>query len=312
MPGSKLCAVGIALCACACGDNQEFDASRVWGGNLAIDGNVLFTTTYDVGPDKVHAVWAIPLHPGEALQINEARQIFKGHPGWIFGNGMAVVGGNVYWSSDGESAASVFRVAIDGASQVEHVTDFSSHHAPYGGLRVDDSSVYAMSNEVISAPLAGGSATRVYGAADWFTIRNNDILLGVGDNTLRVSKTDGTLSTQPTNCGPAFDENYFYCVRSANQGSRLLRMGIDDGQTVALASFSQEIITNPCVANGWVYFNRAADAGGMVTISRVSIGGGPVESLGQLPFHAIFASSGAAVYYSSHGAVGRVDDLKMP
>jgi hypothetical protein len=101
----------------ACGDNLPppepviLFQGNVWGGNLAVaDGRVYFTA-FTYGAEEDQAVLSVPAGGGAVTRL------WHGAPHMIFGNGMAVAGGDVFWSQEADPTNAVYRAPVGGGER---------------------------------------------------------------------------------------------------------------------------------------------------------------------------------------------------
>ena len=157
---AALTALAALIAGAGCGDAGREGAplyeGDVWGGNLAVaDGRVYFTT-FGHGAAHDHAVWSVPAGGGEPTLI------WHGAPDRLFGYGMAVHDGDVFWSQDDAGAPAVFSAPIGGGARAA-LGSFTETQAPAANVTVDDDWIFAGSaHQILRIPRRGGPAVIVY------------------------------------------------------------------------------------------------------------------------------------------------------
>ena len=182
--------LGALLLCAGCGDNltpyQVLYVGNVWGGNLAVDdGRVYFTTFYH-GPEEDQAVWSVPADGGEPTLL------WHGAPGMIFGFGMAVDDGDLFWSQQDTPTNAVFSVSIEGGDRAE-VGRFTTTQAPYAGVDVEDDWIFAGSHDqIVRIPRDGGGAVPVFeGPVGWIDREGGPLYFISGETLQRLDPVTG-------------------------------------------------------------------------------------------------------------------------
>lgn len=276
---------------------------NVWTGNVAVADGMVYFTTYD--EVDLHSVLRVPTCGGEPSVVwSEANT-------GLFGQGMAVDGGEVFWSQavkDGGGVlvgAAVFRAPITGGARTL-VGSFSSPWAPYSGLRVVGDTVYAASLvEVVSVPRGGGDATVVYdGAVQWGTVVKDGRLYLTGeDRLLALTLPAGApqeLAQLPAPVAGAFDVDETHAYVAA--GDDLWKIPLAGGPPTSLAK---------ATAMGYavagpedVYAFANGDSGRVVL--RVPKAGGAAETLAEVGPAGAMTLDGADLYVATFPGVLRI------
>lgn len=277
----------------------------VWGGNVAVaDGMVYFTTYGDLG---LHAVLGVPTCGGEPSVVWSEENT------GLFGKGMAVDGGEVFWSQavvDGGGdlvGAAVFRSPTMGGARML-VGPFSGPEAPYSGIRLVGDTVYAASFlEVVSVPRGGGEVTVVYdGAVEWGTVvQDGRLYLTSADRLLALTLPAGApqqLAQLPAPASGSFDvdETHAYVAT----GDTLWKIPLTGGTPTALAQGTA--MTHAVAGPDEVY----SVADGMVL--RVPKDGGAPEAMSDVGPSATMTLDGTDLYVAYCCGEGGGGVLRIP
>jgi hypothetical protein len=182
----RIALAAVVVVAAACGDNLPGPADghlfegKVWGGNLAVADGWVYFTTYGERDGKQHALWRVSRDGGAA------EPIWVG-PRGIFGYGLAIGEGHLFWSEAVDeqlTAAGVFEVSASGGNETQLAT-FSTMNAPYAGVSFDAGHVYAANeDEVLDIPAGGTASTAYAGSVSWMVHRGGHLYVLAGNMLL--------------------------------------------------------------------------------------------------------------------------------
>ncbi|MBA2540208.1 MAG: hypothetical protein H0V17_11275 [Deltaproteobacteria bacterium] len=179
--------IALVVLVLGCGGGEfpspVFDPKQNWGGNLAVHEGRVYTTTINescggIDPGFDHAVWSVSAaaEDGRAGPANRDEQlIFCGANHQLFGFGMTVADGRVFWSGDGDDGVgAIYAAPIEGGER-ELMGSFNTGTAANAGLATDGEHVYAATfDEILRVPLAGGGPETVFEQitfeAGWFDV----------------------------------------------------------------------------------------------------------------------------------------------
>ncbi len=310
--------LAVVVMAVGCGGGSSpptvFDPAAVWGGNLVAHDGRVYTTTFNEScgsvDDSDHAVWSFPIAGGDPSVV------FCGGSHQLFGFGMAVGGGRVFWSGDGDGASAIWSAPIEGGERAL-VAELSS--APESGVATDDQFVYAAGEfEIVRAPLAGGDAEVIFqrsiGAPiGWFDIVGDQIVAIIASishaSDVLAMATDGSAST-PLDTLPdlqngqfCFDDEALFVVRSDD----VVRIPRDGSASTVFAT--QLAGPKGCaVLDGEVYTSLGGlDNSTTKQIVRLRPGG--IDVLAEVDSTIVFmlVIDGRVLHYAGLGAFGRID-----